>query len=611
MRSLSFLSLFFVFLFHAQTTLAGDCSTLGVGWYWDVHQGSCQYVSTSNLNKNSSLSKKTTGAKSSTGGSSEAACRARLNGTNGCYSYKNGDCAIGYEYCSSEAMCKRNGGALNSSGDCADKNEASVSDNCKNDISTCNFAQCSLVGDWVDGRCIKVDSSKSQLSDNSAKPVVAEQDGIDFTACLKKLEDEVGKCDSSANNAKNLCQKESLSKEQQSSNSQLSTGQKALNTISNVMIGKKLGSGEVDTCVLTTLGTQTAWGVLEDFKEECATNVESCNDTCAKTENFITNRTSVIEMCKGLVQRPETMNEANYENELNANINAFIASVQTDLNSAKKSCEDANNKKSVLEETAGRTMSSAQQAAKVCNCQNVAGSTNCNNLPTMAQCKLTPGIAGCSIYQNNCVANPNSPACVCVIDPNGNACKLALNSNPNLQGMVSALNAIPSSANGSSVATGSPYNSSKSMKDLLGALSDEATKVASGTPEAGGPGSPFASAQGNGGPGGANGGSGGLQQQGEGGAAAEEERKGIGGGFITSAKNFLSDMFGGKKGGNSAGGGPGNSFKVKPNIDAWRPKLRIPGSAGDEYALGSKNKNIFDIMTKRYSDQTHTFIQTP
>jgi len=664
MRSLFYLfSLIFLF---AQVSLAADCSVMGPGWYWDGYANSCQHVNIPSSTKSSNVSKKSTSSTKTTssGSSSEAGCRAQLNGSNGCYSYNNRQCSIGFEYCSSEAMCRRNGGAF-VNGSCEDPNKAGLDNTCSvNNPSICTITQCMNLQEsddrfnWDDGqrKCV-LDSSKqasnsagtcdpnkskanpnlgSSLDNNLRAHATAEtlkpyempcvcNDGKTYVtyaestscepiakdastspeieSCLSSLTKKVQACTTSADKAVTSCSTE-LTKEQESNNSNIKTGQQVLNAIGQLSVGQKVGSGEVNACVLTTLGTQTAAGLLDTFKEGCASDVSSCTSDCDGIQDLLKNSAAIYAQCGMNIDFNSATSQSMSKRE---QIDQKIKELLAEFSSADNNCNSkAKGKKTVLEETAGRSVASAQQAAKVCNCQNVAGATNCNNLPTMAQCKLTPGLSGCAVYQNNCVANPNSPACVCVTDPNGNACKLSLNNNPNLQGMVAALNTLPTT-NGN-VSTGSSYGM-KAVKDLIGSLGDEATKVASATTDTGGPASPFATAQGGGGMGGGAGGGGGIQQ-GEGGPAAEEEKKGIGGGFITSAKNFLSDMFGGKKGGNGVSG-VGNGFKVKPNPDAWRPKLRIPGSAGDEYALGSKNKNIFDIMTKRYSDQTHTFIQTP
>ena len=614
MRSLSFLSLFFVLVF-AQISLAIDC-------------------------------------------------KRNLTGKNGCYSAswaKKNICKTGFQFCT-RSNCGNNGGEWNgslcvakgagkqdqsvsASVDCGPDAEPNLA-NSSGPLPEDQFCKCKKTGDLLSVAnanilCGALDDNNSdnskhdQCDANSGAEfsLIAESESNKKTPCLcpdrkttvayntpcpdvqaknnntkieqcsriKELAAKVQACQTTSKAAVTSCNSEDA-KSSEESNSAILAGQKVLSTLGGLAVSKKAGSGEVDTCVISTLGTQTMWGVLDSMKDGCSSDFSSCQSACEDAKNELANSKALLYECTGSLIEPDA--------NLISEFNSIIESQKAEFEEANKQCnEKAKGQKSTLENTAERSMSSAQQAAKVCNCQNVPGATNCNNLPTLAQCKMNPGLVGCATYQNNCVANPNSPACACIMNPNGNACKLSLNNNPNLQGMVAALGSMPSQAN-SSGSFGSKLSAS-SLNDLNALLGEEATKVASGTPETAGPGSPFAQAQNSGGGGGGSGGGGVPATEGSGEGYTEEEKKGFGNGFITGAKNLLNDLLGGRKNGSAGGGSSGLGYKTKPNPDAWRPKLRIPGSAGNEYALGSKNKNIFDIMTKRYSDQNHTFIQNP
>lgn len=606
MRSLSFLSLFFVLVF-AQISLANDCTVMGPGWYWDRYKNSCQYV---NL---PSSAKSTTSTTSKKAAPKKAASRS--NSTVATTSPASVNTATD---CGPNAEPNPEATSLNASAMSADKAcKCKYSDSyfalsvakhaCPGDpnsVAKCGAgAEVNFLSENDEDACKCSDGTT--LGYNKPCPdVQAKNSNTNIEQCskIKELAAKVQACQTTSKAAVTSCNSEDA-KSSEESNSAILAGQKVLSTLGGLAVSKKAGSGEVDTCVISTLGTQTMWGVLDSMKDGCSSDFSSCQSACEEANNELANQESLLGQCL----RELGISDASL---ISDSFNSVIEGHYTAFNAANKQCnEKAKGQKSTLENTAERSMSSAQQAAKVCNCQNVPGATNCNNLPTLAQCKMNPGLVGCATYQNNCVANPNSPACACIMNPNGNACKLSLNNNPNLQGMVAALGSMPSQAN-SSGSFGSKLSAS-SLNDLNALLGEEATKVASGTPETAGPGSPFAQAQNSGGGGGGSGGGGVPATEGSGEGYTEEEKKGFGNGFITGAKNLLNDLLGGRKNGSAGGGSSGLGYKTKPNPDAWRPKLRIPGSAGNEYALGSKNKNIFDIMTKRYSDQNHTFIQNP
>ena len=596
---------------------------------------------------------------------SEAQCKAQqsANPGNGCYSksrIQKGKCVINYQFCT-QANCVRNGGEWSgslcvakgtgnkiqpvaASVDCganADPNPAGSSMSASAPMTADQACKCKYSDQLFsvadadmfcpykdDDKAVECDANSgaefsliAKENSNEEKPclcpdrkttvayntpcpdVQAKNNNTKIEQCsrIKELAAKVQACQTTSKAAVTSCNSEDA-KSSEESNSAILAGQKVLSTLGGLAVSKKAGSGEVDTCVISTLGTQTMWGVLDSMKDGCSSDFSSCQSACEEANNELAKSKALLYECTGSLTEPDA--------NLISEFNSIIESQKAEFEEANKQCnEKAKGQKSTLENTAERSMSSAQQAAKVCNCQNVPGATNCNNLPTLAQCKMNPGLVGCATYQNNCVANPNSPACACIMNPNGNVCKLSLNNNPNLQGMVAALGSMPSQAN-SSGSFGSKLSAS-SLNDLNALLGEEATKVASGTPETAGPGSPFAQAQNSGGGGGGSGSGGVPATEGSGEGYTEEEKKGFGNGFITGAKNLLNDLLGGRKNGSAGGGSSGLGYKTKPNPDAWRPKLRIPGSAGNEYALGSKNKNIFDIMTKRYSDQNHTFIQNP
>jgi len=617
MRSLSFLSLFFVLVF-AQISLANDCTVMGPGWYWDTYKNSCQYVNLPSSAKSttSTTSKKVAPKKAASRNANSSVCS--INNTSictitQCLSLQDSDDRISWDESNRKCILDSSKQAFSSgtnTGSCdltRSKNNpnmgASLDSNLRAHATAETLKPYEMPCVCNDGKTYVTYTESSSCELVSDADVQAKNSNTNIEQCskIKDLAAKVQACQTTSKAAVNSCNSEDA-KSSEESNSAILAGQKVLSTLGGLAVSKKAGSGEVDTCVISTLGTQTMWGVLDSMKDGCSSDFSSCQSACEEANNELANSKALLYECTGSLTEPDA--------NLISEFNSIIESQKAEFEEANNQCnEKAKGQKSTLENTAERSMSSAQQAAKVCNCQNVPGATNCNNLPTLAQCKMNPGLVGCATYQNNCVANPNSPACACIMNPNGNACKLSLNNNPNLQGMVAALGSMPSQAN-SSGSFGSKLSAS-SLNDLNALLGEEATKVASGTPETAGPGSPFAQAQNSGGGGGGSGGGGVPATEGSGEGYTEEEKKGFGNGFITGAKNLLNDLLGGRKNGSAGGGSSGLGYKTKPNPDAWRPKLRIPGSAGNEYALGSKNKNIFDIMTKRYSDQNHTFIQNP
>jgi len=429
----------------------------------------------------------------------------------------------------------------------------------------------------------------------------------DGLACLSELRQKVAACSSLASKANLSCDKDSTEyKNADEANSGLKTGQEVLSVLTQYKVQQSAKTQDVSSCLITPMLTQTSWGVLESMKEGCSSDIGSCQESCEDLDQYFT--------AEGLRKLNDVCNPHDYLNDeesvedvRNRQIayNNELDSLKSQYDNGVNTCNQyAKNKKSSLEDTLASAQTAAQQAAKVCCQTQAGGGVNCNTIPAISQCSTNPNLPGCTVYNNNCVANPSSQLCVCAANPTGDECRKFSQSNSDVNKMVGALGVMPTAVPTSvaNKAGGGVGGGDFNFGD------DEATKVVSGTADAGGSSSPFSTAQGGGGGFGGGGGAGGLQNE-PGQGSPEDDGSGGSkgsGGLFNAARSFINDLIGGKKPSpSSQTQGPGfGKNKVDPN--AWKPK-GIRGLANDDYAIGSKNKDIFQVMQKRYLDQTHTF----
>jgi hypothetical protein len=582
--------------------------------------------------------------------SKEGACKARLNGTNGCWSLSSGTCKTGKNLCTSESLCKANtpkdgnywyGGSCNESPE--RKSVETAKSKCECDKAEIDYEadenfQCSLVVNgerkafsktaqcpsaskesaestakdnncsskkanygWDGNECIcgagqEVDASHyEEVSSGDCRKkgaVAATSKSGEVPSCLQDFKAKAEACKTDGFKAVNSCNKDN-----KEANAQWSAAQSVIGPMAQIMQMRGQQQGSAETCFQAGALATTTLGAMDLLKETCDNEIEACHNKCEEAEEAYK---KVDELCKEEVKN--ILPPLN-KDEIFANMKKEADKLNAELEQGTQACEkDAKTNQARVIDMMNGMNRSAQQAAK-CQCQLTAGQTNCDQILGPADCKLTPKDPRCpQAVTIKCAGTDyNTKECLCLRDPKAVSCIGTTGS-----GVSQVAGFNPVGAGSTSFKT-----SGAGSGGGLGDFPSDAAVAVSSDKTQGGVDSPFSAAA-NGGGGGPSGGGGGSDGGGEGGAAEPEAKTGIAG-LFNNLKTGVAGLFGGgsKKptttDRKNFGGKNGASKNVDPN--QWRP-VGLRGIAGGN-GIGSKNSDIFKTVNNQYNNQYHTLMTLP
>lgn len=581
--------------------------------------------------------------------SKEGACKARLNGTNGCWSLSSGTCKTGKNLCTSESLCKSNtpkDGNYWYNGSCNESPERKPVETAKSkcectkatiDYDADENFQCSLIvngerkafsktaqcpsaeekkpdekpsdaitkekcealgadfdpNSGEDGaKCVCKSNNNLEFQPGKCPAVAGQSNPGEVASCLKDFKAKAEACKADGIKAVNSCNKDN-----KDANAQWSAAQTVIGPMAQIMQMRGQQQGSAETCFQAGALATTTYGAMDLLKESCDQEIEVCQYKCNEAEEAYK---KVDELCKEEVKN--ILPPLN-KDEIFAKLKQEADKINADLEKGTASCEtDAKTNQARIIDMMNGMNKSAQQAAK-CQCQLTAGQTNCDQILGPADCKLTPKDPRCpQVVTVKCAGTDyNTKECICLRDPKAVSCIGTTGS-----GVSQVAGFNPVGAGSTSFKT-----SGAGSGGGLGDFPSDAAVAVSSDKTQGGVDSPFSAAA-NGGGGGPSGGGGGSDGGGEGGAAEPEAKTGIAG-LFNNLKTGVAGLFGGgsKKptttDGKNFGGKNGASKNVDPN--QWRP-VGLRGIAGGN-GIGSKNSDIFKTVNNQYNNQYHTLMTLP
>lgn len=452
--------------------------------------------------------------------------------------------------------------------------------------------------------------------------------------CLRELQEKATACNAAATTAVDKCDP----KRNEGGNDTIGTLQSLLQS------GALRATGAADNCAQAAVAGSTGYYALEELRNKCDTEINSCKTSCTDATSFINaNKDRVYQECRKKQWTYYTGNgfscrfdnpfplaftedawNAEWDQVNKSEFDRQIQQMQTGVAQNNTKCDSgtAVTNRSKMTDFMN-DMDTAYRSASQCECQLSSGGTNCNNLVGPKDCAIDPTLPGCTTVKMNCLsATDNSPKCVCFRNPNSDECKniraaaVAVKPNSNINGFAGSGGMAPTNGFGETSGSGSNSGVTINPGDLNGMDSNEiAAGDASGTSTADAV-TPFAAASGSGAPG-----AGGNFGSGESNAAAADRESSLNskiGGMFNTAKGALGNLLGGKKNNSETakyGSGNGSGLDANGNpMDPtkWRPRGKmIRGLAsGSETAIAGKFEDIWKVMNRQYKvqDQKDSFI---
>lgn len=427
-------------------------------------------------------------------------------------------------------------------------------------------------------------------------------------SCVQGFEKRAAECESSANKAKTTCN------QKDAENPEVNDALGATDILSEMFQKKNQGTGMVNECVKAAAFAKSPKIILNALKEKCDTNFEECSKLC--TDDDVQKYTQQCgDIANNLAQEEVKTKGVTPNNNKNvAYFRERLAVIKNGQEAGAKSCkEDASSSRSIFGDVLsglGESFMKGQRCA--CQASSTAlgtGQSSCDSLPTAEQCAASPGLAGCPSVVSIDICSPGSQnysylGCKCQQDPRAEGCSQYVADKKGVSGFAGTDVGSGSGGSGVSFNSGGGSGSNLSGSDLnLG--SNTASEIASANKSgaaAAGQGGPMG-AGGAGGFGGAPGG-GPEGTAGTGGDGAESSS----GGAFGFIKSMASGLLGGSGSGNkkneqNKGGLLGQKFD--PN------KYRPNRSVAQEYGVGLKNSELWQLMHDGYEVNQTTFIPNP
>jgi hypothetical protein len=461
------------------------------------------------------------------------------------------------------------------------------------------FRDCAQVSSFM-GPPEPTANSKDEVKDEETAKTETPFD-INGVECLNDLKNYTVQCSSKSDVAEKKCDAKNPETEK---TDYLKGATTIISGLGAIMQAKGKMIGAAETCLRGGLISATGYSAYNMLKEDCSKERSLCNDSCASADAEYKN---IQKKCAGEVSG-ENLNlvlqkAAEYKTQYSdswdktckvkagngaANLTKLLSDLnQAGIDSAKCNCQL----------TAGGAANYNLPGTSINACSNVQGPAVCLTNPSLPGCSTTIPIAGCA------GENSKTKTCACALDPNGSQCGNNSGGGSQLAGPGQNFNGISTGGSNFKTTGGGGSGGLDGLNDSTGA---HPMAVNHGNTNAD---SPFAAAAGGGGGGSGSGSGGGSENSGTGGTAGDEPKSGMSGVF-GNLKSAFQNALG--LGGSAQSKTKNFSEKKKNEIDpnAWSPKKGIRGLAGDS-ALGGKNKNIFDTIANRYSEEYHTLMTIP
>lgn len=452
-----------------------------------------------------------------------------------------------------------------------------------------------------DGRngCIPPDKVATQAASGDISQALID--------CVKGFEERAASCESAANKAKTTCDQKNPD------NPEVNDALNATDLVSDMFQRQKAGSGMVAECVKAGALARSPKIILNALKEKCDTNFEECSKLCTDDEvqkytqqcGDIANKTAEAEVSTKGITPNNNKNVIYYQERL--------AVIKKGQDTGAKICkEDASSTRSIFSDVL-TGLGNAYMQGQRCACQMSAtafatAQSSCDTLPTAEQCLANPSLAGCAPVISVDICSPGSQnysyqGCKCQQDPKAVGCPQYVAATPGLSGFAGADVGNSTGGAGATFGAGSGPTSALSPGDL-NLNGNNAGDLASGN-KSGALSAGFGGPVGASGAGGLGGVPGGGPEGGAGGAS-EDGEKGAGGAF-GFVKSMAGALFGGGNKKNESGKGNGNAMGSKFDPSKYRPNRGL----AQEYGVGNKNSELWQLMHDGYEMNQPTFIANP
>jgi hypothetical protein len=449
------------------------------------------------------------------------------------------------------------------------------------------------------------DDGKGACTPPAESSVSASEISPDLVKCVQEFEERAAKCESSATQAKKTCDQKNAE------NPEVNDALGATDIVSEMFQRQNQGTGLVTECVKAGALAKSPKIILNALKEKCDANFDECSKSCSDDE--VQKYTQQCGDIANKVAQAEVSTKGTTPNN-NKNVIYYqerLAVIKKGQEAGTKMCkEDASSTRSVFADVLSGLGQSFLQAQR-CACQAAStalGTTQstCNSLPTSEQCLANPSLAGCPAVISVDICSPGSQnysyqGCKCQQDPKAVGCPQYAAATPGLSGFAGT--DIGSGSGGSGMSFGANSSGGGLNPGDLNLNGAAASDLASGN-KSGGINAGF-----NGSPGGSGGSLGGVPGGGpEGGAggAGDDGERGSNGGAFGFVKSIAGTLFGGAGGKrNDAGKGGGAASKFDPN--KYRPNRGL----AQEYGVGNKNSELWQLMHDGYEMNQPTFIPNP